>query len=61
VLRRWNAATGEPVDPPLVGHTDWVRAVACAQLEDGRTQISSGGNDRSLILWPVACQNSPHV
>jgi hypothetical protein len=53
VLRRWNAATGEPVGDPLTGHTGWVRAVGSARLEDGRTLIVSGGGDWSLILWPL--------
>ena len=36
----------------MTRHTRRVGAVACGQLEDGRTLFVSGGNEGSLILWP---------
>ena len=52
-LRRWDAASGQPVGDPLTGHTTSVRAVATARLDDGRTLIISGSDDKTLILWPL--------
>ena len=34
-------------------HSGPIPAVATARLDDGRTLIISGGDDRSLILWPL--------
>ncbi|MDQ3886816.1 MAG: P-loop NTPase fold protein [Actinomycetota bacterium] len=53
VLRRWDAASGQPVGEPLRGHPGLVWALACARLDDGRTLIISGSEDWSLILWPL--------
>ena len=50
-LRRWDAASGEPIGEPLTGHTGGVRAVATARLDDGRTVIVSTGDDGMLRRW----------
>jgi WD40 repeat protein/serine/threonine protein kinase len=45
--RLWDAATGQPVGPPLP-HTDWVRSVAFSP--DGRTLLT-GSRDGTAQLW----------
>jgi hypothetical protein len=54
VMRRWNAATRQPVGDALTGHTSEVQAVVSARLEDGRTLIVSGGDDGVLRRWNAA-------
>ena len=50
VIRIWNMDDGVLVQR-LVGHTDWIRAVAFSP--DGTTLVSSG-NDRRVLMWDVA-------
>jgi WD40 repeat protein len=50
VIRIWNMDDGALVHR-LIGHSDWVRAIAFAP--DGGTLVSAG-NDRRVLLWDVA-------
>ncbi len=49
-VRLWDAVTGQPVGPPLTGHTGQVESVAFSP--DG-TRIVSGSGDNTLRLWPT--------
>ncbi|MGW0965056.1 WD40 repeat domain-containing protein [Streptomyces sp. NPDC002516] len=45
----WDLATGEPLAPPLTGHTGEIRAGATGML-DGRPVVVAGG-DRTVWMW----------
>ena len=47
-MQLWDADIGKPVGSPLVGHDDWVYAVAYSP--NGHT-IVSGSRDDTLIVW----------
>lgn len=49
--RIWDLNTGEPVDPPLVGHTD---PISAAQWSPDGTFIATASLDRTLRLWDAA-------
>jgi WD40 repeat protein len=47
----WDVATGQPLSPPLTGHTAEVWGLAFSP--DGQT-LASGSYDDTIILWDVA-------
>ena len=49
-VRVSDPASGTSVGGPFTGHTDWVRAVAAAEL-DGRPVVISGADDRTVRVW----------
>jgi WD40 repeat protein len=48
-VRIWNADTGQPIGPPLTGHTEAVSSVAFSP--DGQ-RIVSGSHDNTVRMWP---------
>jgi WD40 repeat protein len=52
-VRVWDLATGSPVGDPFTGHSDWVTAVAAAELE-GRPVAISGSGDGTVRVWDLA-------
>ncbi len=46
-------ATGTPVGPPLLGHTDWVSAMATVQLGT-QVDVVTGGRDGTVRVWDLA-------
>ena len=47
-IQIWDAATGDAVTEPLIGHTGWVWSVAYSP--DGR-RIVSGSDDMTIRIW----------
>jgi hypothetical protein len=52
-IRVWALDTGEALGRPLVGHRDWVNAVAVGAFGGGRQIAVSGGNDRTVRVWDL--------
>ena len=50
-VRVWDADTGQPIGPPLTGHTDSVSSVAFSP--DGN-RIVSGSDDNTVRVWDAA-------
>jgi WD40 repeat protein len=48
-IRLWNPETRQPISPPLIGHTNFVRMLVFSP--DGKTLASSSGDN--IILWNV--------
>ena len=53
VVHLCDLTTGEEAGPPLMGHTDRVRAAATGML-DGRPIVASGSDDRTLRIWDAS-------
>jgi WD40 repeat protein len=49
-IRRWDAATGEPIGDPLTGHTSAVRQVTLMDSSE-RTILISGSEDGTVRRW----------
>ncbi|KAI0039160.1 hypothetical protein FA95DRAFT_1657094, partial [Auriscalpium vulgare] len=62
-VRIWDAETGQPIGPPLEGHTGWVTSVAYSSDE---RHIVSGSSDNTVRIWdaetgrPMGTTFSPH-
>jgi WD40 repeat protein len=52
-VRLWNLSTGQPIGQPLTSHIDWVRSVACAEL-DGQPIAVTGGDDGTVRRWNLS-------
>ncbi len=50
---RWASWRYQPPHQTLTGHTEWVSAVAVAEL-DGRPVVISGSGDRTVRVWDLA-------
>jgi WD40 repeat protein len=49
--RIWDAATGNPVGEPLVGHSEEVIAAASFTANDGRVCLVTGSDDCTVRIW----------
>ncbi|MCX4766802.1 hypothetical protein OG562_38735 [Streptomyces sp. NBC_01275] len=49
-VRLWDMATGEPIGPPMTGHTSQAKAGAAGML-DGRVVVAAGGGDGNVRVW----------
>ncbi|MDN0195513.1 AAA family ATPase [Streptomyces sp. S.PNR 29] len=56
LIRVWDTATGEPMGPPMQGHTDRVTALADLGTPGphGTVTLVSGGADGTVRLWDLA-------
>jgi WD40 repeat protein len=48
----WDLITGQPVGPPMTGHTDSVEALACTTL-NGRPIAVTGSDDATVRVWDL--------
>ncbi len=51
-IRRWDAETGEPIGPPLLGHKRELRALTVGDIA-GRPIAISGGADKGICVWDL--------
>jgi WD40 repeat protein len=52
-IRLWDVATGQPIGPPLTGHSEAV--VSLAFSPDGETLISRSW-DESILTWDISLE-----
>jgi WD40 repeat protein len=57
-IHLWDAATGDPLKPPLAAHTASV--IDLAFTRDGRHLISAGG-DQTIRFWDTSAWTNTHV
>jgi WD40 repeat protein len=57
-VKVWDAATGEQRGNDLLGHTDWVTAVA---FSPDSKLIVSGSLDKTTSLWDAATGEKEYV
>ncbi|KAF3766321.1 WD40 repeat-like protein [Cryphonectria parasitica EP155] len=55
----WNIETRRP-GIKFVGHSDFVKAVACAKISEKHVLIS-GGADKKIIVWDIATGSRLHT
>ena len=50
----WDAATGAPLGPPLLGHTAPVKAVTATTLPDGTALVATEDESGRILRWNAA-------
>ncbi len=56
----WEALTGFCIKI-LTGHSEWVRCIAAAELENGNQIVVSGSHDHTVRLWDLVTEQEFRV